>query len=385
MLGVLFFSLTNSGSNFYRIEQPAFKLDQQGLCDVGVVRPGDSEEKKLAAMRTADVMVFYSATSLRMAEQFEAFQKNGTKIVMDMNDDIFNVSPFSPHYKYLGKEEFSFVDEEGTVVKLWQDGVDGFDPETNRERLEQQKEVLRAVDLITVTTPYLAELFGEFNKTAVLPDMVNLQWWKNIRVRYPEPFIRLGWRGGYSHYEDLMSVKPAIERVMAKGKNTKLVLTGWGSKEFLKSMPQDRIETYEFLNHPAYPYHMMSLGINVAFYPWKDIRFNKGKNNICWIEWSALEVPGVYPALSPYSEMVHHNETGLLALSNEGWIESIQKLLKDHFFARKIAKNARAEVEKKWDINKHIWKWKGVYESLWESTKLPDRAVQQEAPSMVLH
>jgi len=370
-LGILFFALDDSPATFYRLLQPAQKLDAQKLVTVGVLTPKDDSEDKRKAMELSDVLVFHQCAGPNMADQFDKLKRIGKKIVIDLNDDIFNLSPFSPHYKKLGTKEAVVFDQEGKAVKLWEDGVN-IDLEKNKIGLEEQRQVLGAVDLITTTTSYLAkEVYSEFNRTAVLPDMVDCEVWKPLKVSYPENYFRLGWRGGFSHYEDLMNVKPAISNVVNKFSDVKLIMSGWAPNAFTYDMPKDRLETYPFFGSVAWPWHAMALGLNAAFYPWKNIAFNKGKNNLSWIEWSAAGVPGVYPALAPYSDDVKHGETGMLALSNEGFAENLSQLIKDRKLRRKIAWQAREEVEKNWDINKHITRWKEAYQSC-QSTRSPD-------------
>ena len=399
--GVLFFPPGNSGATWYRIVQPGQKLSEKKLADVCFARRGQDPPKAIIeAIKGSDVLVFLSPADEDMPENFFELRKAGKKIVVDMYDDIFSVSPLSPHYGDLGIFEAEMDDVIGDSgrVYLWQDGVTPYDGphgekrifsiERNLKNMETTKEILRSVDLITVTTPYLANLYGEFAPTAVLPDSVDLQVWKPLRVQYPEPYLRLGWRGGWSHYDDLTVVLPALKRIFGKYDWTKLVMSGWRPKGFTNHFPQPRVEVHPFMGHPAYPWHMMALGINVAFYPWKSIPFNQGKNNLCWIEWSALGVPGVYPGLPPYPDYVTNGETGLLAITEDGWFDCLQRLILNKKLRHSMGRAARAEVEAKWDINKNVHRWLEAYLELFKEeswhTESPDQT-GLESSSPVLH
>src|SRR3990167_6635054 len=343
-LRVLFYVGDNTGSAWYRQVQPALKLEQHKLAEAGIFQVGiDSPDQLPKAIDASDVFVFSRSISPRLADQLHDIKKVGIKVVIDINDDWFHVDPFSPHYQHLGLEEYPSHTPEGVIFKIWEDGRicpngEKFDIKKNREQIEFYKALWKEADLITCTTPYLAEIYGQFAPTVVLPNMVDLQIWKNV----------------------------------------KLVLSGHHFKSFTQDFPGERVELHGWMGNVAYPWHMMALGIDVAFYPWLDTEFNKGKNNLAWVEWSAVGVPGVYPALKPYMDHVKHGETGLLALSEEGWFESINKLIKDQFYRRRIAQNARAEVEKNWDINKRIGEWATAYRNISERgsivcfTKLPD-------------
>ena len=136
-LGVLFFPFDRTGSTFYRLLQPAQKLDQYGLCQVGIVGPSDPVAMRFEAIKISDVLMFHSSASPEMAEQFYAIRKAGKKIVMDMNDDIFHISPYSVHYRTLGTEEAVHVNPKGEFIKLWEDGVT-INIEANKKRLKEQ-------------------------------------------------------------------------------------------------------------------------------------------------------------------------------------------------------------------------------------------------------
>ena len=175
----------DSGSSFYRIQQPARKLEEHGLATVGLLLGHEPVEEKVRAMKGSDVIVFARSTSPRLAEQFKVIGASGKTIVMDIDDDWFTVSPYSPHYQRLGTEEVVHAQNNGDILHLWKDG-ENINLEDNRRTIDQFKEALSAADLITVTTPYLAELYGEYGKTAVLPNYVDLNVWKALEVKYPE-------------------------------------------------------------------------------------------------------------------------------------------------------------------------------------------------------
>ena len=319
-------------------------------------------------MKRSDVIVFARSTSINLAEQFKVISASGKTIVMDIDDDWFTVSPYSPHYQRLGTEEVVHAQNNGDILHLWKDG-ENINLEDNRRTLDQFKQALSAADLITVTTPYLAELYGEYGKTAVLPNYVDLNIWKALEVKYPEPYIRLGWRGGHSHYEDLLQVQPVIRELMEKHKNLKLIMAGWCPNGWKKALPQDRIEEHPWFGNAAHPYAMMTLGIDVAFCPRQCIPFNKGKDWLAWIEWSAMGVPGVYAAMEPFTSHIRHGDNGMIAASQQGWYEGLNKLITYHTLREGMGRRAREDIERKADVNREIHSYKEEYESC--TTKSP--------------
>lgn len=353
----------NSGSSFYRIQQPAQKLEEHGLAIVGLLQGNEPIGVKVRAMKGSNVLVFARSTSPRLADQFKVISGCGKTIVMDIDDDWFNVSPYSPHYQRLGTEEVVHAQNNGDILHLWKDG-ENINLEENRRTIDQFKKALEAAHLITVTGPYLAELYGEFGKTAVLPNFVDLNIWKVLEVKYPEPYIRLGWRGGHSHYEDLLQVQPVIKELMDKHKNLKLIMAGWCPKGWKKHLPPERIEEHPWLSNAAYPYGMMTLGIDVAFCPRQIIPFNKGKSWLAWIEWSAMGIPGVYAAMEPFTSVIRHGDNGMIAASQQGWYEGLNKLITHHQLRKDMGMRARKDIEEKADVNREIYRYKEAYEAI---------------------
>ena len=369
MLKILFFVPDESGSAFYRLIQPAAHLDSQGLAQVSIVGPQEERDQVYDAIAVSDVLVFGKVSTENKARLFEEVRKYGKKVVMDIDDDMFNLSPYSPFYAKIGVKEFSHIDETGAAIPLWKDGLGGFDIKKNQERAERFRGILRSVDLITVSSPYLAELYREFAPTALIPYALDASWWKPAKVKYPERYLRLGWRGSQSHYEDLMWIKPVFNDLMKRHSYLKLIMVGWCPQAWANGF-EGRIEVHPWVPNQFYPNYMMSLGCDLSFTPWASIPFNKGKCETPWIEWSALGVPGVYPAVSPLTEAIAHNETGLLALSLEGWFESLNKLIKDPGLRDRIGRAARTKVEKDWDVRKTILKYRDLMEDLCSTKSL---------------
>jgi len=373
----LFFKPDNTGSTSYRVIQPAHLLDKHNLATVAMVEPKEDHGKVMKAMAVADVVISLRISSERWAKVLESLTRWGKKVIMDVDDDLLTVSAYSPHYQLLGIEEAFHVGDHGERTPLWVDG-ENIDLAKNRENQKWFRECLHLADLITVSSPYLAELYSEFGPTKVVPYSIDLDVWPiHSSVWYDTKTLRLAWRGGASHYEDLMSVRKPLEQLMKRHPNLTLVMAGWCPGGLIEGLPKDRVEIYPWIGNEHFIAFMAGLGADMAFYPWAQIPFNKGKTNTAWLEWSALGVPGVYPAMTPYTEDIRHTETGLLALSAEGWFESLNQLTNNLPLRRHIGESARAEIEGKWDANDHIKDYAKLLEDLCHDTsKLPDHKVQ---------
>ena len=92
-------------SGFYRIEQPLTFLDEENDFDVAIGGAGSGMDNSLfQLLQTCDVVIIPRATneeSLHLVNVLHDMSPS-KKVIIDHDDDIFNVNPSSPHYKDRG-------------------------------------------------------------------------------------------------------------------------------------------------------------------------------------------------------------------------------------------------------------------------------------------
>lgn len=108
---------------------------------------------------------------------------------------------------------------------------------------------------------------------------------------------------------------------------------------------------------------MAKLNIDIGLAPLVTRPFNLGKSNLKWIEYSALQIPGVYSNMGEYKKTIVHNETGLVSNSDLEWEYNIQKLIDNESLRKSIGKQAKQKVLKDFNIVSRIKDWEDVYRS----------------------
>ncbi len=302
---------------------------------------------------------------LRRIKEFIRENKKNGRIVVDFDDNVFKVSPLSNHYMDYGTENFQIQFPDGTTHDAWKDGVNGFDIKKNRDRLEDVKRVISGADMITVTTPILAEVFREYNENVrVLPNCIDLNDWKRLPLVKSEKEVKLYWGGGMSHWEDLLLLRGPLKQIFSKYPNAKIVMLGWMPDGFADTFP-GRVEFQEWSNFYAYSYKVASLGIDIALIPLVDNDFNRCKSPIKWIEMSSLQIPSVVSYCSPYKEVESLSEKDLAVFidgnSPDAWVEGISMLIDNPDLRQKIGEESRMVVERHFDINTQYHQWVNCY------------------------
>lgn len=295
------------GCSFYRLIQPYKKIFDLGLADVILVKAEDIEKEDFLFnnIPAADVIVCRSGHSEWLDKfLYPHYETKEKTIVLDFDDDIYDISPYADVYAWHGTSEVEHIKENGEKIKLWEDGKAGFDIKRNVEKLKLVEKMCRKVDLITVSTERLKERFLKFNENVkVVPNGLNLDEWKPYPLK-KDKYFRIGWSGGSTHYIDLMLIKKPLEKFLKKHKDTKFIVAGQTWKGFTKDMPRDRVEEYGWKDIDAHPYRTALMNLDVAVIPLVANTFNSYKSCIKWYEFSSLGVPCICSNYPPYSDEV---------------------------------------------------------------------------------
>jgi len=360
---VLYFLRDNGGCGWYRLAQP---LQTAALNDktfeVKHVEKGDPEDDIAMKLLWADICITPRVFDEKFCNAIEGFQKLGKKVVVDWDDNFFKVDPLSPHYKDFGTENYSH-DYAGGKLDIWKDGKN-IDLAKNRAGLERAKKAMAMADMVTTTTPILAKVFSEFNQNVkVLPNCVDLNLWNKLPFK-DHKGIRMGWSGGYSHFEDWKILAQVLPEFLRINSNVTLVLLGQKFDGTLKGIDPKRIEYRGWCPTPAYPYVSAILDLDFAVIPLVDSEFNNCKSALKWIEMASLEVPSVSSYCSPYAEMMDLvSDNGIFVENNSlsGWLIALNKMVEDHQHRRRMGVAARQTVERYFDIDKQWPMWVEAY------------------------
>lgn len=317
---------------------------------------------KISACLDADIQLIPRVGDDNIVDLMTELKKEGQLFVIDYDDNVFNVSPLSPHYVDYGTEEVR-IPIGDSIRDLWIDGVN-IDLKKNKLRRDMTIRAIEVADLITVTTDILADAYRKYtDNVAVLPNCIDLSIWQKLPMQNDS--IRLFWQGGWSHYEDWYEIKDAVRIVMNKYPQCKLVLMGFKWDYLLEGIDKDQIEYHEWVVTPAYPYKVTILNPDIALIPLRDTEFNRCKSPIKWIEQSALSVPSVTSHVSPYADIAtEHNGVFIENNDTGAWVAGISMLIEDSILRAKIGGEANRYVRQNFDINRRWVDWKLAYEGV---------------------
>lgn len=360
----------DSSCNLYRILQPLSKLSEHNMAQVISVEEGKmlGTERTLTTLLESDIIVFHRPASEDYFKFMKTCQKYGKIVVVDYDDDPFNTHPLNPYYQYIGTEEVEYVWSDGTREMLWsknpmEHGGRYLDIDSNIRRRDMFRACFKTADLVTTTTPYLAEKLKQINKNvSVLPNLMDFNQYPQIECVKRE--IRIGWQGGYSHYEDLWMVKDAIKEILKKYPQVKFVFMGemrfYG---LFRDIPVDRVEGHFWCKNIVYPYKMATLNLDINLCPLIDNEFNKNKSAIKYFEASMFKTATIASNMLPYSPCITDEKDGLLVDEN-GWFNAMERLILDKQLRTELGRNAYENVKENYNADKGAYLWADAYEKL---------------------
>lgn len=364
---------TDGACDYYRVDLPLKCLSLHTKGENFIHRMTEAEVASAAARDDFKVLRYLSESEVIVLPRLWGYkpmellkQINPTaKIVLEYDDDMFKISPFSPHYADHGFNEFEILlPGEKNPRKVWEDGKN-IDLSYNRQKAEETVKAISEADLVTVTTERLADRYRSINPNVVaLPNCIDLTRWSKLPL-LPRPGIRLGWFGGASHYEDWCVVSGILSRVMKENPSVKLVLMGVKFDGTLKGIPEDRIEFHKWIETPAYPLKAAILDLDLSIIPLNDTEFNSGKSAIKYIEMASLGVPSVVSHVPPYSDIATEDNAFWIDSNDpNAWYEGLTLAIRDKELREKTGVIARDFVREKFDIEKNFHLWGKAYKEV---------------------
>jgi SAM-dependent methyltransferase len=186
----------------------------------------------------------------------------------------------------------------------------------------------RRVHAVSVSTPALAALIGEWNpQVKLLPNAVFEVPWLDKPPAMPvtERPLRIFY-GALNREEDMQEIAASLLSALKRHAG-KLELEVIHDKRFFDSLP-DGIQARFHSILPVNDYHRILMSCDVALLPLRDTAFNRCKSDLKFIECCAH---GVVPVCSSvvYANQAAHRAIGVFPEGPRSWGEAIEDLLND--------------------------------------------------------
>ncbi len=186
----------------------------------------------------------------------------------------------------------------------------------------------RRVHAVSVSTPALATLIGEWNpQVKLLPNAVfELPWLdKPSAMPVTERPLRIFY-GALNREQDMQEIAASLFSALKRHAG-KLELEVIHDQQFFDSLP-DGIQARFHPILPVNDYHRILMSCDIALLPLRDTAFNRCKSDLKFIECCAH---GVVPVCSSvvYADQEAHRAIGVFPKGPGSWGQAIEDLLND--------------------------------------------------------
>lgn len=313
-----------TGSGYVRVIIPynSKEVNKQWSVETSLELPVPGSANVVLIQRDAK-----NLSLLELKKWFSEWKKSGGKLIYEIDDDLTNI------------EELKLRGFNGDL----------------KEILEKLSFLATNADVVTVSTPYLADIMGRFNNNVkVLPNRLDIDLWNlhQPRDHSKGPFarkdgdpIRIGYIGTSSHIVDLPIVSDAMQ-VLQKKYGSKIEIEVIGvfqdtTPTFGKRVGLPKKNDYpDFVNWLQQRVHW-----DIGIIPLIDDEFNKSKSYLKFLEYAALDMAIVVSDVSAYQDVIE-NDVNCIAVSNsvEAWVKAVSRLIENSELRRSISLNARNKI-----------------------------------------
>ena len=313
------------GSGYYRFYLPFKHLRANSQHFAGMVPPDAAVNFGPEDVDGLDVLAMQRPAGRMGVRQLERLAGK-VRVVYETDDDMLQVVP---------------------------SGLPHLHDEQAREFIRR---CLRLSDMVTVSTPYLAETIQPYNDNiVVLPNHV-----KSYLLEMPKPTrekLTVGWAGGHSHLIDMVEIAEPLKAVLDKHPAVDMHFMGFDYSPLLS-----RECRWSNWQHDVGEYYKQ-IDFDIAVAPSADVPFNRSKTWIRALEMGARGIPIVAANRLPYSDYVIDGKTGFLVNTPDEWRARLTDLINDEAMRAELgaaAKEQAAEhtIEEGWRL------WEAAYEKV---------------------
>jgi glycosyltransferase involved in cell wall biosynthesis len=219
---------------------------------------------------------------------------------------------------------------------------------------------------------YLADYARAVNeRVTIIPTTIDTEKY-TVEPRAENEVPVIGWSGSYSTAQHLATLNNAL-RKLAERERFRLRVIG---------APDFKIEGVDV---EAIPWRAATevedlRPFDVGIMPLPDDQWSKGKCGLKALQYMALGVPTVCSPVGVNSEIIRDGETGLLASTDDEWVEKLSGLLRSPEGRARLGRAGRATVEARYSAAVQAPRVYEIFESVVRRAKEGGRVAANATP-----
>lgn len=300
----------------------------------------------LTKIKDFDVVYIFREAALLGPPVFERWiSQKHIPIVFDFDDAIF-VSYKSPSNGYLSYLKFA----------------------------GKTKTICRLAAHVMVGNPYLASYARQVNKNVtVIPTTIDTEKYRAPNKIESEGPITIGWTGSHSTVQHLDTLRSALQK-LALRQSIRLRVIGTPAYQ-IEGL---EVDARKWRSHTE----LEDLSaIDIGVMPLPDDNWSKGKCGLKALQFMALGIPTVCSPVGVNTDIIHDNVNGLIASSEEEWIEKLGLLVRSRELRERLGRQGRQTVEQNYSAKAQAPRVYEVLESVVKNSAVRVESVLHSAPA----
>jgi glycosyltransferase involved in cell wall biosynthesis len=209
--------------------------------------------------------------------------------------------------------------------------------------------IIAMADRVVAGNEYLADFARGFNKAVeVIPTTIDTELYRPLHLEPEDGRVVIGWTGSHTSMAYLEQALPVLYRVQAAF-GGKVVFRVISDKELVApglSVQNVRWSSATEVQDLA--------AIDIGIMPMPDNEWSRGKCGFKGLQYMGMGKAVILADVGVNRTIVTHGTNGLLAASEDAWVEQLCHLVKDAELRRRSGAEARRTVEEHWSV--HAWR-----------------------------
>jgi glycosyltransferase involved in cell wall biosynthesis len=209
---------------------------------------------------------------------------------------------------------------------------------------------IAAADVVTVSTPKLAEYLTTINpRVVVLPNCVPPDLPYRTRIRSER--LTVGWAGSMFHHQDWISMPAYLDELRRRVPYVSFHMIG---ADYTAGVVPTRVTGWSTIEN-----YYNSLNFDIGIAPITRSPFNERKSWIKLLEYASLGIPAVATDAGQYPEWITHGVNGFLVTRDTDWVDYMFALTDDQL--RLQMSDAALGKAREYTIDKQVHRWADAY------------------------
>lgn len=230
-------------------------------------------------------------------------------------------------------------------------------------------------DLLITSTPKLRETLNDINPNiAVFPDYLDDQVWKLKPVKPKnDDNVIITFIGAEKDRADLELIAPVLKFLLIKhAPFLRFELIGLALPKCLEGIPGVIWNALPCTDHKLNALRCQNQKADIFIVPLLNTLYNDCKSPLNFFEHSAMGIPAVYSALTPYKSVISDGIDGFLAYSTTDWIKQLEALILNPTLRYQMAKAAQEKVKKQYLLSNNVHSLNDIFGDV-----VPDKIVDR--------